>query len=289
MPDVSILSIRAAPAASRRILLASGVLLDMQCAFDKADGQSATRMAETLSSAPVQVFPQALFGAVSVPDVKLKDTLAMTALIGIVVGSVVFAVILAAVAGVITARRRHRRRLLNGAVVKPVGPKQSWFKNLFRKFKSPARVQQSINNTSPQAALEGIQTIRSASNGDELSLRELYACKQRMAQERGQSTSGSPPPALAGSPRPAVVSLKTSGSPTVRSSMVLFENPLAENESNPAAGGAAAGAPEQIPVDRKPRSNSPPPAVLAGWFKEARERSAEKKASHLSRRQSFRT
>lgn len=285
-PDVRVLRVDAAPAASRRRLLASGVLLEMEAAFEKSDGDAALRMKDVLRSAPSQVFSEALFGAVSVPDVKLNDALGLPALIGIAVGSVVFAVLLAAVLGIVALKRRRRRRLQGGAVIKPAGSKSTWYKKLIGKFQRPSSKQQGISapNSTAQPPLESIQTVRTASHEDELSLRELYACQQRMAAEKGQPSRVRPPPALAESPRPVVAPLKAVNSPNAaaRGSMVLFENPLAEDEGNEATA-------EHIEVGQKPRSNSPSPAVLAGWFKEARQRSAEKKESKLSRRQSFRT
>lgn len=292
-PEVVIVSVAAPLDSVGRLLLATGVTVDIEALFEKQDGEVAVKMADLLQTKPSSVFPERLFGAVDVLQVKVKRVLGAGAWAGICIGSIVLAGAIGGIVSMMASKRRRRGGRLSGAgmvgVSHPRPPsKYAW---LYKVASNMKKATGSQNNNSPVTPLAPIMppvlVIRrtvSASSDDDLSLRELYAAKQRMVEMEGRPNRGSPPPSLAVSPRPSIVPLSCSNT---RGSLVVFENPLADifegDGEAPVAG--------HIEVsNRSSNSESPPPAVLAGWFKEARKKSLEKKAAaNLNRRQSFRS
>jgi hypothetical protein len=290
-PEVTIVNV-AAP-STRRLLVATGVTLDIEALFQQQDGNIAVQMADMLQTKPSSVFPERLFGAVDVPQVKVKRVLGAGAWVGIGIGSIVFAGAVGGMYSLMVAKRRRRGSRLSGAgmvgVSYPRPPsKYAWLHNVASNLKKSSKVNNKQTPTTPTApSMPPELVIRrtvSASSDEDLSLRELYAAKQRMVEMEGRPNRGSPPPSLAVSPRPSVSPLSFSNP---RGSLVVFENPLADilegDGEAPVAG--------HIEVSNRPSSSeSPPPAELAGWFKEARKKALEKKAAaSLNRRQSFRS
>ncbi len=286
-PDVAIVNVEVPSESSRRLFLATGVTTDIEAVFQPGDGNIAAKMANLLQTKPSSIFPQRLFGAVDVPQVKVKRILGAGALAGICIVSIVFAGAVGGMYAVMVSKRR-RRGMVGVSYPRPPS-KYAWLHNVASKMKNPSKVEKRNPNAilaSPIIPPELVITRTvSASSDEDLSLRELYAAKQRMVELEGRPSRGSPPPSLAVSPRPSVAPLSSSNP---RGSLVVFENPLASVTESADGESAVEGHIEVSNISSS--SECPPPAVLAGWFKEARKKSLEKKAaSNLNRRQSFRS
>ncbi|KAL4535345.1 hypothetical protein Ndes2526B_g06240 [Nannochloris sp. 'desiccata'] len=233
-PEVVIVSVAAPLDSVGRLLLATGVTVDIEALFEKQDGEVAVKMADLLQTKPSSVFPERLFGAVDVLQVKVKRVLGAGAWAGICIGSIVLAGAIGGIVSMMASKRRRRGGRLSGAgmvgVSHPRPPsKYAW---LYKVASNMKKATGSQNNNSPVTPLAPIMppvlVIRrtvSASSDDDLSLRELYAAKQRMVEMEGRPNRGSPPPSLAVSPRPSIVPLSCSNT---RGSLVVFENPLAD-------------------------------------------------------------
>ncbi|KAL4541734.1 hypothetical protein Ndes2437B_g06072 [Nannochloris sp. 'desiccata'] len=233
-PEVVIVSVAAPLDSVGRLLLATGVTVDIEALFEKQDGEVAVKMADLLQTKPSSVFPERLFGAVDVLQVKVKRVLGAGAWAGICIGSIVLAGAIGGIVSMMASKRRRRGGRLSGAgmvgVSHPRPPsKYAW---LYKVASNMKKATGSQNNNSPVTPLAPIMppvlVIRrtvSASSDDDLSLRELYAAKQRMVEMEGRPNRGSPPPSLAVSPRPSIAPLSCSNT---RGSLVVFENPLAD-------------------------------------------------------------
>ncbi|KAH7619278.1 hypothetical protein NADE_006122 [Nannochloris sp. 'desiccata'] len=273
-PEVVIVSVAAPLDSVGRLLLATGVTVDIEALFEKQDGEVAVKMADLLQTKPSSVFPERLFGAVDVLQVKVKRVLGAGAWAGICIGSIVLAGAIGGIVSMMASKRRRRGGRLSGAgmvgVSHPRPPsKYAW---LYKVASNMKKATGSQNNNSPVTPLAPIMppvlVIRrtvSASSDDDLSLRELYAAKQRMVEMEGRPNRGSPPPSLAVSPRPSIVPLSCSNT---RGSLVVFENPLADifegDGEAPVAGhiedsGGPSGCAEGSPPPNHPPPGPPPP------------------------------
>ena len=292
-PDVSIVSVTAPVGSTRRKLQATGVLLDIEALFKREDEKIAVNMADILQNTPTSVFPPRLFGVVEVPKVKVKRVLGGGEVAGICIGSVVLAAAVGGMYSMMASRRRRRSGRVGAAgmvgVSYPRPPsKYAWLHKVASTVRKASKPQSEPPTTpsGPMILPELVvkRTI-SASSDEDLSLRDLYAAKTRMVELQGRPNRGSPPPSMAVSPRPTVAPLSCLSNP--RGSLVVFENPLADILEGD--GEAVAGHIE-VSNNRSSNNESPSPAVMAGWFKEARKKSLEKKAAtNLNRRQSFRS
>ena len=282
-PSVTVVSVTsaAAPTSMRRHLqLNPGVLVAIEAEFEPSDTLVALNIAKALRDDPSKIFLSASFGDVAVPIIDVRTVKKKEAGVwaGIIVGCVVGVGIVTGLIAVVATRRRRRRRSGGLGVARP-GLKPPSLRKVSSTKSHRESVAMSITPSMQSSSSEfHIERLGSyTENENELSLRELYAAKLKMEAVQGHSGHGSPPPSMAVTPRPAVMSLSSPGT-----EVVMFENPVAGFEDAEQA--AAPEMPEQ-----KPRSNSPPPAVLAGWFKDARKKHADKKSGNLTRRQSFRT
>jgi hypothetical protein len=294
LPEVVIVNVAAPLYSSGRLLLATGVTVDIEALFEKQDGTVAFKIADMLQTKPSSVFPERLFGSVDVFEVKVKRMLGAGAWAGICIGSIVLAGAIGGMYIMVASKRRRRGGRLSCAgmvgVSYPRPPsKFAWLHKAASSMKKASETESDKPPATPLAPIMApelvIRRTVSTSSDDDLSLRDLYAAKQRMVEMEGRPNRGSPPPSLAVSPRPSIAPLSCSNP---RGSLVVFGNPLADILEGVDGEAPVAG---HIEVSSRSSNNeSPPPTVLAGWFKEARKKSLEKKsAANLNRRQSFRS
>jgi len=161
----------------RRKALASssdGVTVTMETQFQARDVASAKQFAIVLKDNPSQVFPSSIFGDVKVSSIKVLQGLTAGQRVGIAIG--VTAAVAGCLAGAFFWYCRWRSKELQPSSQSKWLCRRLWPRNcnavaLAKKETPPMHV----NENKLRSTVEGIKEERS----EEISLRQLYAVKQR--------------------------------------------------------------------------------------------------------------
>jgi len=244
--------------------LTTSIGVAVRTTADFAQGEDQTALVtfgNVLQQAPETVFPVALFGQVTVLNVKVRKVLGSGAWAGIGVGiAVASGVVVSGLAMVVCMIQRRRR--LNQAVA-DAARKSSILRHQMHQFEAFGEVD--AFSASEFVGASNIQPGRpsaaaSDSSDEGTTLRELYAVKQALGRHSSVGSMHGEVP-----------------SPRLKDALTLFDNPLAGEMEIEEGMIGAYGGPDRVLTRKNSRCNSPPPAVLAGWFTEAREKFAEKR------------